>query len=33
MATHHATATHPFEPMWVPSSRPRSVSMMGVNGW
>src|SRR5215510_2879961 len=33
MTTHQAGANHPFRPMPVPSSSPRSVSMIGVNGW
>ena len=33
MPAHQATATAPPLPIGVPSSRPRIVSMIGVNGW
>jgi hypothetical protein len=33
MTTHQATAVSPLEPIGVPVSRPRRVSMTGVNGW
>src|SRR5690349_1982482 len=33
MAMHHATATIAFVPIGVPTRSPRSVSIIGVNGW
>ena len=32
MPVHQATASHALEPMGVPSSRPRAVSVIGVTG-